>query len=144
MNTLEKDVKIIIKGIQSDLMDDEKIEMITMGKYYEKNGKTYIVYQDVELNEEQSTKTTVKISDRQVSILRYGTASTHLIFEEGTEHITPYETPFGMVEVLSKTREIDLVREPNRLYLNIVYYLEINQMSMGNNTFSIEVQGMAN
>ncbi|NDL67378.1 DUF1934 domain-containing protein [Anaerotalea alkaliphila] len=136
----ERKVRISIKGMQSGLGDsgqEERLEMVVIGKSYEKNGKTYIVFDDLELDREKPTKTTVKVEAGLVSVLRFGAASTHLLFKEGEQHIAPYETPMGMLEILSKTRSVDFRKTDRGIDLKVVYYLEVNQMSMGNSTFSM-------
>ena len=41
---MTKDVLITISGVQMLDDDDEDVEMVTRGDYYQKNGKHYIMY----------------------------------------------------------------------------------------------------
>ncbi len=74
------------------------------------NGKDYIIYTDHELVESVETRTRVTIADEQVSIIRSGGTNTHMIFEAGIRHIIPYETPFGLLEMVSSTKSIDTIK----------------------------------
>lgn len=134
---MKKNVLIKIKGIQSDLLENEKIEMMTTGTYYEKNGSFYIHYMDTALDSEVETKTSVKISHNKVSITRFGGANTHMIFEEGVSHFTPYETPFGIFEIRTHTNSIQLDKKDTHLKLEVDYILEINKMSSGVSHFEL-------
>lgn len=63
---MEDNVRIKVIGIQKDMGDDETIELHTTGKWYQKNGKDYIIYTDHELVESVETRTRVTIADEQV------------------------------------------------------------------------------
>ena len=43
---MTKDVLITISGVQMLDDDDEDVEMVTRGDYYQKNGKHYIMYDE--------------------------------------------------------------------------------------------------
>lgn len=137
---MKKNVLITIKGIQNDVLESEKIEMMTTGTFYEKNGKYYINYIDTALDSEIETKTSVKISEKKVSITRFGGASTHMIFEEGISHFTPYETPFGIFEIRTHTNSIYFENQETSLKLEVEYFLEINKMSSGVTHFELSAR----
>lgn len=137
---MKKDVLITIRGIQNDLLDNEKIEMITTGSFYEKNGKYYINYIDTALDSEVETKTSVKISKNKVAITRFGGVGTHMIFEEGVSHYMPYETPFGIFEITTHTNNIYIDKQDTTLKLEVEYVLEINKMSSGTAHFELSAR----
>ncbi|MBC7958606.1 MAG: DUF1934 domain-containing protein [Vallitaleaceae bacterium] len=128
---MKKEVLISIKGIQGDLLDDEKIEMITTGSFYEKNEKFYVQYIDHVLDSEVETKTSIKMNSEKVSITRFGATNTHMIFEKGISHFSPYETPFGIFEIKTHTNSIQLEMTDTDLKLAVEYVLEIDKMSSG-------------
>jgi len=137
---MKKNVLIKIKGMQSDLLESEKIEMMTTGTFYEKNGSFYIHYMDTALDSEIETKTSVKISQNKVSITRFGGANTHMIFEEGISHFTPYETPLGIFEIRTHTNSIQLDKKDSDIKLEVDYILEINKMSSGVSHFELSTK----
>lgn len=137
---MKKEVVITIKGMQGDLLDDEKIEMMITGTQYEKNGKTYISYEDTYLDEDHATNTTIKISENIVSITRFGSTNTHMIFEKNKEHIMAYQTPYGTFEICSNTKDIKIDSKENKLDLVVTYSLEVNHMSMGITYFELNAK----
>lgn len=136
---MNKEVLVKVKGIQGSLVEDDTIEMITTGLFFEKNGKTYIKYEDASLDEDQITSTTIKIGDDQVSILRYGATNTQMIFEKDKEHFTPYETPFGLFEIVLRTTEIQFDKEIDKMTLNVAYNIEINHGGASESQFVVEI-----
>jgi uncharacterized beta-barrel protein YwiB (DUF1934 family) len=136
---LTKDVIITIKGIQTDMFESEEIEVVTTGKYVEKNNKIYITYIDSNIDKDKDTKTTIKLEENQISILRFGGVNSHMVFEKEKTHITHYQTPYGVFEINTFTKEINVDKQENSMDINVNYNLSINHMSMGTNTFTIKV-----
>lgn len=137
---MTKDVIVSIKGIQTEMLEADEIEIITVGKYVEKNNKIYITYMDSTIDEEKETKTTVKIQENQVSILRFGGVNTHMVFEKNKTHITYYETPYGVFEMNTFTKKINIDKKDDCMEINVEYNLSINHSSVGLNTFTISVK----
>jgi uncharacterized beta-barrel protein YwiB (DUF1934 family) len=137
---MTKDVIVMIKGIQTEMFEADEIELVTTGKYVEKNGKIYITYIDSTIEEKQETKTTIKLQENQISILRFGGVNTHMVFEKNKTHITHYETPYGIFEISTLTKKIDVDKLEDYMEINVKYNLSINHMSMGVNTFTITVK----
>jgi uncharacterized beta-barrel protein YwiB (DUF1934 family) len=137
---MTKDVIISIKGVQTDFVDNNQVEMITAGQYYKKNEKHYIQYLDNNLQDNQETKTTVKIGTEKIEILRHGGTNTHMIFEMNKKNMTHYDTPFGALLIGVKTKEINFKEEENQLDLEVIYQLEINHNYIGDNSFELKVQ----
>ncbi|MCT4545181.1 MAG: DUF1934 domain-containing protein [Vallitalea sp.] len=136
---MTKDVIITIKGIQTDMFESEEIEVVTTGKYVEKNNKIYITYIDSNIDKDKDTKTTIKLEENQISILRFGGVNSHMVFEKEKTHITHYQTPYGVFEINTFTKEINVDKQENSMDINVNYNLSINHMSMGTNTFTIKV-----
>lgn len=142
---MSKEVIISIKGTQGNPLDDEnneKIEMITTGERYEKNGKTYLHYIDSSLDSEQETKTSIKIEGDRIGITRFGATNTHMIFQKGISHFTPYETAFGIFEVSTYTEDIKLNMDAELLELEVIYTLEIDKRSMGKSSFHLVAKNL--
>lgn len=137
---MTKDVIVLIKGIQTEMLEAEEIELVTTGQYVEKNGKIYITYIDSNIEEKQETKTTIKLQEDQISILRFGGVNTHMVFELNKTHITHYETPYGVFEISTLTKKINVDKLDDYMEINVEYNLNINHMSMGLNTFTITVK----
>lgn len=64
---MTKDVLINISGLQMELDDGEPVEMMTTGDYYLKNGKHFILYDEIE-DDHQVVKNILKIGPKTVEI----------------------------------------------------------------------------
>jgi uncharacterized beta-barrel protein YwiB (DUF1934 family) len=134
---MKDNARITVKGNQNASSQDELIEMQTTGKWFTKDNKDYIFYNDTELIESVETKTRVTIDGNTVSIIRTGGTNTHLVFEKGITHMIPYETPFGVLDMVSSTKDIQISRKLDSIELTVMYSLEMNQQDMGPSSFYI-------
>ena len=136
---MNRDVIVKVKGIQGGLTADDAIEMITVGQCFDKNGKTFIKYEDRVLDQENPTSTTIKISDGSVTVIRFGATNTQMIFEEGKAHYSPYDTPYGLFEITVATQEITMDRQEDRLDLKVMYTIDVNHSGETASEFIVEV-----
>ncbi|GKX28539.1 hypothetical protein SH1V18_10190 [Vallitalea longa] len=136
---MTKDVIVKVKGVQTDMFETDEIELVTTGKYVDKNNKVYITYVDSTIDGDKETKTTVKLEENQISILRFGAVNSHMVFEKDKTHITHYETPYGVFEINTYTKKINVETGNDYMEINVAYDLSINHMSMGVNTFTISI-----
>lgn len=134
---MEDNVRINVVGIQSDMAENEAIELQTTGKWYRKNNKDYIVYTDHQFDDTRGTKTRVTVDGDMVSIIRSGSTNTHLIFETNVSHIIPYETPFGILDMVSSTKSIEHSFTSDSVEIKVTYNLEVNHTDMGTNVFHL-------
>ncbi|TCK93296.1 uncharacterized beta-barrel protein YwiB (DUF1934 family) [Natranaerovirga hydrolytica] len=137
---MTKEVLLSIKGLQTDFVSKDSLEMITTGTYYHKNDKEYINYIDNDLNKEKETKTTIKISEDKVDLIRFGGVTTHMIFEVGKNHMTHYNTPLGALLIGIKTKDIQVSKADTHLSLKIKYTIDINNNFISENTFELHAQ----
>ncbi|MBE5961038.1 MAG: DUF1934 domain-containing protein [Lachnospiraceae bacterium] len=144
---MTKEVLVSISGLQFELdeKETEAIEVICPGEYYFRNGKHYIIYE--ELIEEEGihavTKCTLKITDKQVDLVKKGTSNVHMVFELGKNHMTYYNTPFGDLMMGITTTDISLTKEGEdftTLLADLSYALDINYEFAANCTLKIKVQ----
>src|ERR1035437_6045267 len=101
-----KDVLITIKGMHTNEDDNDEIELMTIGKLTEKNGKQYITYHESEDIGLSNVKTVLKVdSDRSVTLTRTGAMRSRLTIEKGQRHFCHYNTGFGemMVGIFGET-----------------------------------------
>ena len=72
---MTKNVLLSISGLQFVSKDDEDaepIEVITAGDYYKKNGKHYVMYDEVMEGFEGSIRNMVKITPEMMQIRKQG------------------------------------------------------------------------
>ena len=83
---MTKDVLITISGVQMLDDDDEDVEMVTRGDYYQKNGKHYIMYDEQMEGFEGTVKNIIKVSPDSVDIIKKGITSAHPSGGSGHRH----------------------------------------------------------
>lgn len=122
---MNKEVIINISGLQLDAGTEEPIELMTTGDYYLKNGKHYVIYDEL-TDDSQVVKNRLKISPKIVEVTKKGASSSHMVFERGKENLTYYDTPFGSLLLGINTSKIDLEEKEDSMALHIDYGLSIN------------------
>ena len=134
------DVKINILTKQYD--DNGHVDTInldTIANLYNKNNDIYIVYK--EEVEGLKTTTTIKISDNEVSIKRFGNTNSNMILKEGYIHTNQYRTPQGIFVIETKTNKLDISKDINNsIKINIEYDINIIDLFKGKNKIDINVQ----
>lgn len=123
---MNKDVLLSIRGLHFTDPDDdaEPVEVISPAEYYLRNGKHYILYNEVSEDHSGNTKVKIKIEDNYVEITRNGASSTKMQFEKGKKNLTCYSTPFGSLMLSIITHHIDFTQDESQLSLKIDYLLE--------------------
>ncbi len=138
---MKKDVYISIKGSQSYDDDQNKMEVTTAGKFYDKDGKYYVSYVEGELTGMEKCNTTIKVSpDGTVTMMRHGQTNTHMIFEKDKCHIGHYETPYGDFTISVTANKIDVSLDENGGNIDIDYIMDINNVARSRNGISLTIR----
>ena len=95
----------ITSVINSDEAD--KMEFVTEGAFYFKNGLYYILYDEKEEMGMANCSVTIKVSDSEVSISRKGEFSSKMLYKTGETSEFLYNTPYGRFPVILTTQEIN-------------------------------------
>jgi len=95
----------ITSVINSDEAD--KMEFVTDGAFYLKNGSYYILYDEKEEMGMADCSVTIKVSDSEVSISRKGEFSSKMLYKTGEASEFLYNTPYGRFPVILTTQEIN-------------------------------------
>ena len=102
-----KDITLKIIGKQySDENGEDQMEFITEGNMYERNGSTYLVYDESEFSGMPGCKTTLKLTESSIRMKRIGQGAAfgaEFVFEKGKRFTSNYRTPYGdfAMEVLT-------------------------------------------
>lgn len=135
---MESKLKIITKQYD-ELGTIDTIEVNTIGKIFEKNKDIYVVYEESE--EGQKITTTVKISDEEVSIKRFGNVNSLMVFKEKHKHLTKYKTNQGIFMI--ETETIKLIVDKSKkdyIKLNIEYNINILDLFKGKNEINMLIE----
>ncbi|WP_303857825.1 DUF1934 domain-containing protein [Aminicella lysinilytica] len=135
-------LKIIGKQFAGD-NPEEQMEFITEGKLFERNGSTYLIYDESDFSGFPGCKTSLKLKDDTVRMKRLGKDvgyGLEIEFKKGQRFFTKYETPYGVIdmEVLTNSVENNLSPE-GRGNIDIDYHVSLGGMAEGRNELKIEV-----
>ena len=137
---MTKDIILTISGLhETDGESDAPVEVITPGQYYLKNGKHYIIFDEVMEGLEGTMKSTIKISEKQVEPLRSGAASARMIFEKDREHNMIYQTPMGPLAISIYTEDIISDFREERMDLEIIYSLKTEGIVLTESTVRLNI-----
>ncbi len=106
--------------------DDEKIEVVTPGVFYEKDGKYYIAYEETEISGMQGTKTTIKVEEDQFTLIRKGTTNTRMLFKEKHNDLIMYQTPHGMLQLSINIKKLSIDVDENGGSVKALYNMGIS------------------
>lgn len=136
---MTKEVLISITGLQQEISDEEPVEIISVGEYYYRNGKHYIMYEDM-LVDDQLSKNIIKIAPNQVDISKKGAASVQMVFEVNKKNATMYATPFGELSIGIFTTKMELQEEENCINLDLEYSLDMNYNHLSDCSIQLSVK----
>ncbi len=139
---MKKDVIISIKGKQAlEDQEDDTIELVTAGRLTSHGADGYLLsYEESELTGLEGTRTTFRVQQDKVSLIRTGAVCSQMIFELGRKHTSLYQTPYGSMEVGISAKEIDVGLNDHGGHLHIDYAIEIDHAMAGRNRFLIDVR----
>ncbi len=137
---MTKDVIVSIRGLQMDVDSESPLEVITMGNYFYKNGKHYVLFDETVGDAGEQTKNTIKIAPNRVDVIKKGDNSVHMVFEPDKKNMTYYNTPFGSMLVGINT--LGITHEEDELNINtkIEYALEVNYAHMSDCSIAINIK----
>ena len=106
---MTKDVLVSVRGAHIADGETNNLEVITAGSYYFKNGKHYIIYDEIVEGVSDTIKNKIKISGTDsLEIMKSGLSNTHMIFEKNKKNLTYYKTLYGQMLVGLNTRNMEI------------------------------------
>ena len=134
MNSIEQEklpVMISVRGEQYfDDVDPNATELMTEGT----------LEQETELTGMEGTLTTFEIGPGRVILRRSGSVNSQMVFEEGRQHTSLYETPYGELSVdIQTSRLLHNLTERGGL-MEIKYSIAVEHVVTGRNCFKIRVR----
>ena len=133
---MTKDVLVSISGKHIDIMNDpakgyetgdDEIEVVTPANYYCRNGKHYIIYDEVLEGMAGTGRNKIKITGTDaVEIMKSGLSSSHMVFEKNKKNLTYYKTPYGQMLVGVNTRNMEIRVEDDKIGVQVDYELDVN------------------
>lgn len=106
-----------------DIGEKEKIEVVTVGEFSINGDEFIATYDETEISGMEGTKTTLKIKGDKVVLHREGTTSTKMEFQKDNTQVALYNTPYGMLELKTSTKELGLDVNEKGGNISIKYHL---------------------
>lgn len=134
-----KDVIISIKGSDGG----ENIELMTDGRFGEKNGSYYLTYDETEMLGMGKVKTSIYVKpDSSVILQRTGAVESRLVVEEGRRSVCAYNTDAGelLIGISGESVKTSLTADGGDISMK--YTIDSNLKLVSRNTVKISVRGV--
>lgn len=135
-------VMLSIRGEQYfDDVDPDGTELMTAGTMeLLPDGRILLEYQETELTGMEGTTTTFEVDGKRVTLSRKGKVNSQMVFEEGRQHTSLYETPFGELAVDIQTSRLRHNLGERGGVMDIKYSIAVEHTVTGRNCFKIRVK----
>lgn len=134
-------VLLSIRGEQYfDGADPDATELMTEGVMEMTPEEMTLSYEESALTGMEGTTTTFAVRGPQVILTRVGGVNSQMIFEEGRQHTSLYETPFGELTVDIQTSRLRHNLTERGGVMEIRYSIAVEHTVTGQNCFKIRVR----
>ena len=134
-------VLLSIRGEQYfDDIDPDATELMTEGTMEVTGDGIVLSYEESELTGMEGTTTIFEVKGPRVTLIRSGAVNSQMVFEEGRQHTSLYETPFGELSVDIQTSELKHNLSERGGLMEIKYSIAVEHTVTGRNCFKIRVR----
>ncbi|MFZ5351258.1 MAG: DUF1934 domain-containing protein [Bacillota bacterium] len=128
---MEKQIKLYIVSSQTDIDGNtDKMEFYAEGKLFIKEHSLYICYKETEITGMEGTTTSVRADKDSVTLIRFGSINSRLVFQEGISTSNRYETQYGNFEINILTNKIDIdIMEGRESSIKLKYIMSFAESS---------------
>lgn len=143
---MTKDVIVTVSGLHYDeqAMQEgmtEPIEVMAPAAYYFKNGKHYILYEEVVEGMPGTIKNRIKIQEgKMLEVVKSGITNSRMIFEKDRIAAVPYATPFGEIVLGTYTKQLDMMFDEDRIEVYARYSLDADGEKVSECDIRIKVE----
>ena len=149
---MTKDVLVSISGRHIDIMSEadentealetgaDTVEVVTPASYYCRDGRHYIIYDEVLEGMAGTIKNRIKITGTDtVEIVKSGLSSSHMIFEKNRKNLTYYRTPYGQMLIGVNTRNMEVSVDDDRINVSVDYELDVNHEPLADCKIKLDI-----
>ena len=144
MTSIEREplpVMLSIRGEQYfDGIDPDAQELMTEGTMTLTEDGMVLAYQETALTGMEGTTTRFQVQGPRVILTRSGTVNSQMVFEEGRQHTSLYETPFGELSVDIQTSVLKHNLTERGGLMEIKYSIAVEHTVTGRNCFKSRVR----
>lgn len=136
---MKKKAIISVSSKQKD-NEDDTIEVVTPGDFYEKDGCYYAVYKETAISGMEGTTTTLKIYTDKFILVRMGSTSAKMEFNKASESLSMYNTQYGTLELKIETNELNISVNDEGGDIQINYSLSVGGQTPQNTLLEINIK----
>lgn len=145
MSSIETNALPVLLTIRSEQqfegMEPDGVELMTEGTLTATGeGGLLLSYQESELTGLEGTTTTFEIRGPRVILSRTGSVNSQMVFEEGKQHTSLYETPFGELAIGVQTSRLRHSLTERGGLVDLRYSISVDHSVTGRNAFKIRVR----
>lgn len=134
-------VMLFIRGEQYfDDIDPDETELMTEGTLEMTEDGLRLSYAESALTGMEGTVTAFEVAGERVILTRTGSVNSQMVFEEGRQHTSLYETPFGELSVDIQTSLLRHNLTELGGVMEIRYSIAVEHDVTGRNCFKIRVR----
>ncbi|MBM7557045.1 DUF1934 domain-containing protein [Halanaerobacter jeridensis] len=130
-------VRINVESSQDDGSEQEEITTQSTGELYQKRGTYYLKYEETAEGLE-GVKTTVKIKEEEITLIRQGQVRTIQNFVPESRTQFDYKTPYGTLNLALEVEEFDLDINERAGEINLEYAVYSEEGLVSNNQLAIK------
>ena len=138
---MKREVNLSIRGRQTyQDQDPEIIELMTEGTMEFRDGGWDICYEESELTGLAGVTTTFRVEPGKVTLIRKGTLSSTMVFQENVVHESLYQMPFGALMLSVKATQVffDIVSDGGMIDLS--YNISIENSEAGVIDYHLDIR----
>lgn len=144
---MNSEIKVTIEGIQVGFDEEDKattpvpIRTVQNGRYYQKNNKDYVIYEELfdKDNPKSIITNTIIIEEDSFQIIRNGFVKSRLLFKANERYATSLITPMGTMYMMADTSICNIIKNEDSITLRSSYELSINDKKISTNAVEISV-----
>lgn len=122
-----KEVRILIKAKQEVDGEIDEMEFMTEAEMFTDGEWTCYRYDESELMGMAGSRTTVRVKEGVIQMIREGELLTQMEFEVGKSYLTNYVTPYGEMNLQIDTLDMSYSLDPEGMgKIEIAYKLSID------------------
>ncbi len=138
---MTEDILISVKGLHTldNAEDEQEIEVFSAGKYYFKNGKHYILYEEQTEDSGDIVKNRITLKDGCIEVQKKGPVNSKMVFEQDKKNSSWYNTPYGNLMAGTMVTDMRVTEDENLIDIRVSYELEVNYERIADCNIQIKV-----
>lgn len=137
---MTEEVLVSVKGLHAMKgTGEDEIEMISAGKYYNRNGKHYILYEEALEGTNEVVQNCIKLQEGRMEVKKKGPLQSEMIFERDRKNTSWYCTPYGSMMAGIEVNSMQFNETSELIQVDVDYSLEMNYEHLADCNITVKV-----